>query len=191
MWQGRARPTVSNTNPSDKLAEPGNRTEKKPVICIHPVFTLVPAMDFFSDRLWPGSPVKQTLSSSKSFFGVVYHRYTFLKIILHQKLHKSPTYSCINDCLNFIIGSIWQVGEGPAGISQYISVTDKQQPRKDIQTGRNLEKKRWLDIQQKQREVSLRLSDTSELQNGYTSNVWRTFQSLAMCLVLIQLTELR
>jgi hypothetical protein len=56
----------------------------------------------------------------------------------HQKLDQSPADSRVYDCLDFLIGAIRQVREGPASICQQVWVTAEEQARQYRQTRRDL-----------------------------------------------------
>ena len=42
---------------------------------------------------------------------------------LHEQLHKAPADTRVNDGLDLVIGAVWEVRQGPAGICQQVWVT--------------------------------------------------------------------
>lgn len=58
---------------------------------------------------------------------------------LHEQFHQPAAHPRVDDRLNLLVGSIRQVGQSPASISQNIWVAAKQQPGQNTETGTHLE----------------------------------------------------
>ena len=61
---------------------------------------------------------------------------------LHEQFHQPAADSRVDDCLNFLIGPVGEVGESPAGVSQHVRISPEQQRGQHTQTRRHLRTER-------------------------------------------------
>lgn len=58
---------------------------------------------------------------------------------LHEKFHKAPADAGIDDGLDFVVGAVGEVGQGPAGVCQQVRVAAEEKPGQHRQAGRHLD----------------------------------------------------
>jgi len=56
---------------------------------------------------------------------------------LHQKLNEPSADSGVDDSLDFLVGAVAEVGEGPARVGQHVGVVVEEQARQNGQTRRH------------------------------------------------------
>ena len=54
-------------------------------------------------------------------------------LVVHEELDYPPADAAVDNCLDLVVGSVTEIGESPAGVSQDVSVVMEQEPGEDRQ----------------------------------------------------------